>query len=90
MAEQTAKPHSMLIPQFSDPLVQNSRYKDGTTKACSIGFSVVPYRALQSEPLPCNYNVIQPVSALSRRRRGFKSRRGRQINNFGEKRLLSV
>ena len=26
-------------------------------------------------PLPCNYNVIQPVSALSRRRRGFKSKR---------------
>jgi hypothetical protein len=36
-------------PQFSDPLVQNSRYKDGTTKSCSIVFSVVPYKALQSD-----------------------------------------
>jgi hypothetical protein len=26
----------------------------------------------------CNYNVIQSVSALSRRKHGFKSRRGRQ------------
>ena len=26
-------------------------------------------------PLPCNYYAIQPVSALSRRRRGFKSKR---------------
>jgi hypothetical protein len=26
-------------------------------------------------PVPCNYNVIQSVSALSRRRRGFKSKR---------------
>jgi hypothetical protein len=32
-------------------------------------------------PLPCNYNVIQPVSALSRQQHGFKSRRGRQIFN---------
>ena len=30
-------------------LRQNSRYKNGTTKACSIVFSVVPYRALQSD-----------------------------------------
>src|SRR6267378_1609829 len=34
---------------FSEPLVQNSRYKDGTTKNRSIVFSVVPYRALQSD-----------------------------------------
>ena len=30
-------------------LEQNSRYKNGTTKAYSIVFSVVPYRALQSD-----------------------------------------
>jgi hypothetical protein len=50
-------------------------------------------RSLQGvavRPLPCNYNVIQPISALSRRKRGFKSRRGRQFNSLGEKRLLSV
>src|SRR5580704_3285661 len=41
-------------------------------------------------PVPCNYNVIQPVSALSRRKRGFKSRRGRQFNRLQEKCLLSV
>jgi hypothetical protein len=41
-------------------------------------------------PLPCNYNVIQPISTLSRRKRGFKSRRGRQFQDLGEKCLLSV
>src|SRR5271169_947204 len=35
-----------LSPEF---LAQNSRYKNGTTKACSIALSVVPYRALQSD-----------------------------------------
>jgi len=29
--------------------VQDSQYKDGTTKACSILLSVVPYRALQCD-----------------------------------------
>ena len=50
-------------------------------------------RSLQGvaeRPLPCNYNVIQPISALSRRKRGFKSRRGRQFNGLQENRLLSV
>src|ERR1700730_7791816 len=37
------------LPGFSDPLVQNSRYKNGTTKTCSIALSVVPYRALQCD-----------------------------------------
>jgi hypothetical protein len=41
-------------------------------------------------PQPCNYYVIQQDLALSRRRRGFKSRRGRQINKLQEKYLLSV
>ncbi len=53
----------------------------------------VPYGSLQGvtvRPVPCNYYVIQRVVALSRRRRGFKSRRGRQINNLQEKYLLSV
>src|SRR6266699_2735371 len=53
----------------------------------------VPYGSLQGvtvRPVPCNYYVIQPVVALSRRKRGFKSRRGRQINNLQEKYLLSV
>src|SRR6266496_1891924 len=43
----------------------------------------VPYGSLQGvtvRPVPCNYYVIQPVVALSRRRRGFKSRRGRQVS----------
>jgi hypothetical protein len=37
------------------------------------------YRALRCDRCPGNYNLIQPVSALSRRQHGFKSRRGRQI-----------
>jgi len=44
-------------------------------------------RSLQGvaeRPLPCNYNVIQRISVLSRRRRGFKSRRGRQFNTLQE------
>ncbi len=32
-------------------------------------------------PLPCSYNVIPSVIALSRRKRGFKSRRGRHTFN---------
>jgi len=40
-------------------------------------------QGIAERPLPCNYNVIQFVCALSRRRRGFKSRRGRQINRLG-------
>jgi len=45
-------------------------------------FLRLPSRSLRGiavRPLPCNYYVIQSVSALSRRRRGFKSRRGRHI-----------
>src|ERR1700723_3328751 len=43
----------------------------------------VPYGSLQGvtvRPVPCNYYVIQQDVALSRRKRGFKSRRGRQVN----------
>ena len=47
-------------------------------------------QGIAERPLPCKYNVIRPVSALSRRKRGFKSRRGRQINNLLEECLLSV
>ncbi len=47
-------------------------------------------QGVAERPLPCNYNAIQQDIALSRRRRGFKSRRGRQINNLQEKCLLSV
>jgi hypothetical protein len=61
-------------------LRQNSRYKNGTSKRCALAFLAVPYRALQSDRCLV-INVIQPVSALSRRKRGFKSRRGRQRNH---------
>src|SRR6266568_206848 len=43
----------------------------------------VPYGSLQGvtvRPVPCNYSVIQRVLALSRRKRGFKSRRGCHIS----------
>src|ERR1700720_1248857 len=33
-------------------------------------------QGIAERPLPRSYNIIQPVSALSRRKRGFKSRRG--------------
>jgi len=36
------------ISQFSGFPWQNSRYKDGTTWACFLAFSPVPYRALQA------------------------------------------
>jgi hypothetical protein len=47
-------------------------------------------QGIAERPLPCNYNVIQFVCALSRRKRGFKPRRGRQFNGLQENRLLSV
>src|ERR1700732_4771095 len=37
------------LARIEPSLVQDSRYKDGTTKNRSIVFSVVPYRALQSD-----------------------------------------
>src|SRR5579864_6956392 len=49
-------------------LAQNSRYKNGTTKACSIALSVVPYRALQSDR--CS------IGRRSRRRQVSKAGRG--------------
>src|SRR5215468_10862860 len=42
----------------------------------------VPIASLQGiaeRPLPCSYNVLQFVCALSRRKRGFESLRGRQL-----------
>jgi hypothetical protein len=42
----------------------------------------VPYGSLQGvtvRSVPCNYYVMQSVVALSRRKRGFKSRRGRHL-----------
>ena len=76
---------------FSRVLAQNSRYKDDTES--SRRFFCIPYCYLQGitvRPVPCNYNVMQHISALSRRKRGFKSRRGRQFNTLQEKCLLSV
>jgi hypothetical protein len=37
-------------------------------------------QVIAERPLPCNYNVIQLICALSRRKSGFKSRRGRDIS----------
>jgi len=71
---------------FGSRLAVQERYNEGS-------FFRVLHCSLQGvalRPLPCNYNVIQSVSALSRRKRGFKSRRGRQINNLQDEYLLSV
>jgi hypothetical protein len=51
----------MLNPQVFRSLVLNSRYKDGTTKTCSLVFSLVLYRALQSD----RCLVITTCSSLS-------------------------
>jgi hypothetical protein len=59
-------PQDPHIP-FSGVLVQNSRYTDDTQ---SVGSFVFPYRYLQGitvRPVPCDYNLIQSVSALSPR-----------------------
>jgi hypothetical protein len=37
------------LARIEPSLVQDSRYKDGTTKAGSLAFSSVPYRALQCD-----------------------------------------
>jgi hypothetical protein len=48
----------------------------------------VSLQGLALRPLPCNYNVLEFVCALSRRKRGFKSRRGRHtFNHFRTKAL---
>ena len=55
-------------------------------------FLCIPYCYLQGitvRPVPCNYYVIQSVVALSRRRRGSKSRRGRQFKTLQENCRLS-
>ena len=73
-----------LSPLFGTKLAIHRRYTERR-------FFCIPYCHLQGttmRPVPCNYNVFQCVSALSRRRRGFKSRRGRQYNNLREKCLL--
>src|SRR5260370_20186647 len=38
-------------------------------------------QGIAERPLPCNYYVIEQDDALSRRKRGFKSRRGRHLFN---------
>jgi len=42
-----------------------------------LGVSSRSLQGIAERPLPCNYYVIRYDGALSRRRRGFKSRRGR-------------
>src|SRR5580658_6936539 len=72
-----ARPHS---PLFGSKLAIHRRYTERR-------FFCIPYCYLQGitvRPVPCNYNVIQSVVALSRRKHGFKSRRGRQLSQqFG-------
>jgi hypothetical protein len=43
--------------------------------------SIASLQGIAERPLPCNYNVLECVCALSRRKRGFKSRRGRHPFN---------
>jgi hypothetical protein len=87
--------HRFAEPHFRSRRLGGSRWRLRRTRcAMGEGLSLIvlnsSLQGIAERPLPCNYNVIQPVSALSRRKRGFKSRRGRQITNLHEKRLLSV
>jgi|ERR1700722_8587639 len=71
---------------FGAKLAVQGRYNVGVSSSDLTG----SLQGIAERPLPCNYNVIQFVCALSRRRRGFKSRRGRQISSLEENCLLSV
>ena len=71
---------------FGASLAIHGRY----TEYPLLGILYRPLQGVTVRPMPCNYYVIEYIAALSRRRRGFKSRRGRQFNNLGEKCLLSV
>src|SRR6267378_2701171 len=77
---------------FSEPLVQNSRYKDGTTKNRSIVFSVVPYRALQSDRclVVTSFTAVTRVQIPSGTPNLFKSLRGTATFGAGTKRHNSV
>ena len=77
------------LPVFRLPvskLAVQGRYNMGMFSSVLTGY----LQGIAERPLPCNHYVIQPVSAFSRRKRGFKSRRGRQINSLVEKCLLSI
>jgi hypothetical protein len=45
----------------------NSRDKTVEVELVHSAFLAVPYEAIAVRPLPCNYNVIQSDSTLSRR-----------------------
>jgi hypothetical protein len=48
-------------------LIQNSRYTDDTENLSSFVFPYCHLQGITVRPVPCNYNVIQSVSALSLR-----------------------
>src|SRR5580692_6670566 len=73
-----ARPLSRL---FGSKLAIHRRYTERR-------FFCIPYCYLHGvtvRPVPCKYYVIRQNIALSRRRRGFESRRGRQFNSLGAK-----
>ena len=77
------------ISRLSDSLRQLAIHRRYTERR----FLCIPHcylHGITARPVPCNYYVIRSVVGFSRRKRGFKSRRGRQINSLGAKCLLSV
>ena len=68
--------HDSRSPRFSGSLRQKlaiqGRYKVNLFLCVLTG----SLQGIAERPLPCSYNVIPSVIALSRRKRGFKSRRG--------------
>jgi hypothetical protein len=64
------------FPSFGSQLAMHRRYTEHPLPCA-------PYGSLQGvtvRPVLCNYVVIQQDVALSRRKHGFKSRRGRQFS----------
>ena len=73
--------HDSRSPRFSGSLRQKlavqGRYKVDLFLCVLTG----SLQGVAERPLPCSYNVIPSVIALSRRKRGFKSSRGRHTFN---------
>ena len=78
------------LPSFQTPLVQKLAVQGRYNQSLCLSVSSYSLQGVAERPLPCNYYVIRYDGALSRRKRGFNSRRGRQINTLQRNYLLSV
>jgi hypothetical protein len=67
---------SKILVAFSDPISSKLAVQKRNNQSPFFRVLSGSLHGIAERPLPCNYNVIQPISVLSRRKRGFKSRRG--------------